>query len=245
MNSNAQQIVNSLLEAWTREDWRWVYDTAAAALRIIKEVQKDHDRLRQEHGPNGPRNVANQRLRAKNLPVRVQSDRFFNRMHRETKYDSDKSVGFYLLEAKTVFLRESVLDAKAANVIKPVEILAHELTHYLQHKKAGFKLHNTRSVYTDDPEEMMANSAGFAADDTYDHDENHRYRGSALMKMHGEYASNPKAAKRWFSTFARHFDDQAAMAKRSLGITRYHWDKIDRDPRRQSLYLAKPILPLP
>lgn len=187
---DAERIVDSLLEAWTKEDWSWAYDQAERVFRILYEI---YDQVRSnELAADEAIKVANERLSTEPVPIQFVNN--YEKFRGRTG-----SQGFYSGKTRSIFLSSDLFKLPASQRL--FGIIVHELVHYLQHKKAGFtRKGSRRPPYMERPEEMVAYVAGEIA-----HQGAHL--GTDLIRRlvrHEKDRIKGKVKNRWLSTVARH-----------------------------------------
>lgn len=194
---NAERVVDILLEAWTREDWRWIYEQADQVLDIVLEAQ---ERYKANSVPkDGIVEYVNAQLLTKDLPV----------VFTDLGYWSIKGVvAAYSRESKKVTLSPLWLLKLMDKLPGELEYsfygsVVHEFVHYLQHKRSGFRPPNPKSKrpqYWARPEEMTAHVAGNAV------------RSGGMSQTYNDMTfdrvtraiKDQKVRNRWRSTLARH-----------------------------------------
>lgn len=188
----AEGVVSVLLEKWEQEDFRWIYDTAHAAVQIIDSFESYRGLMDQDAIAYG----VNKELARREIPIVLI----------QWPEHKKRSLGFYHLRNKLVMVPLDFLNdtPKGPSGMKRQSILAHELAHYLQHKKSGFATIRDKRSYLEKPTEMLAHVMGMAGDSS---------RWNATKAVIGKTADR-KTLNRWLSTHARYSKDIEAEANR-------------------------------
>lgn len=174
-----------MLEKWEQEDFRWIYDTAAEVCRLIFD-RKSGEKL----------NIGaiNAELARRNIPVTLLSFEEWGAFLRKRSRTTAPSAVYVKRKDGTgvVLLPVDTIHQGRASVFS---LLAHELTHRLQHKKSNFGFYGNRGPYYARPEEMIAYTTGGV-----NRDSEWEFHFSNARKS----GINQKAINRWRSTRARY-----------------------------------------